>query len=338
MIHKGQRNREQKLKLIDNLEKSQIKLNKWLSKRNIILYVCNECGLQIKFEPKAGKKLNSPYMSYSYNNYIVWFENDENFKPFKNNYKNTNNIWSKYCNYICLNCGNGVEDIKNGCEKCENNNIVSGNELLRKPCPICGTALNDKITFNGYKTYSEKIDKIKDEWFNIYRERYGVKEHEQIHLTDEEKIENNRKMDLYQIYTMDYLYVLNNPYNVLRFEFRDAWLQGYSCILEWGDSIENKFILFGNFISPWIEKTIETEELEQILGLLHKYNFFKRRFFLDKYGLKLDGYTFGLEVKLDSEYRELCIWGIRKGILYDVGMLLLKISGKEFKDFYEYAW
>ena len=43
MIHTGQRNREQKLKLINNLEKSQIKLNKWLAKRNIILYVCSEC-------------------------------------------------------------------------------------------------------------------------------------------------------------------------------------------------------------------------------------------------------------------------------------------------------
>ena len=48
--------------------------------------------------------------------------------------------------------------------------------------------------------------------------------------------------------------------------------------------------------------------------------------------------TMGLEVKLENEYKELCIWGIRSGILYDIAIILTKYVGKTFKELYEYAW
>ena len=277
-------------------------------------------------------------MSYDYDDYLVWFENDINFKPIQNNYKNTKQRWSNSCNHICLNCGKGVENIETGCEKCnKTDSIVAGNELGGKPCPVCGTALNDGILFKGFEAYRLKSDEIQNIWFNIYRERYHVEKPVPPVLTNEEIAENKRRMTLEEIYCMDYTFILNNPNNALRFEFKDAWMRGYNCIIEWGNNIENKFILFKRN-STWIEKNISSDELQDIIKILNKYNFFKRRFFLDKYSLKLDGYTFGLEVKLDDKYRELCIWGIRQGILYDMGMLLLKIAGKTFNDFHEYAW
>jgi DNA-directed RNA polymerase subunit RPC12/RpoP len=338
MIHEGQRNRDQKLKLLDNLRKSEVKLEKWLSKRCITLYLCRECGLQIFFEPKAGRKLNNPYMSYDYEDFLVRFENDTNFKPLVNNCKNTKQHWSNYCNYICLNCGNGVEDVGNGCKKCkETALIVPGNELSGKPCPVCETALNDGITLKGFKSYQEKKDQIIEVWYNIYRERYNVKKPKLPNYTEEEIIKNNRRMSLQELYSMDYKYILNNPNNALRFEFKDAWMRGYNCVLEWGYNIENKFTLY-RYCGIWIEKIVTSNELEQILDLLIKYNFFNRRFFLNSRSIKLDGYTFGLEVKLNDKYKELCIWSIRSDILYEIGMLLLKIAGKKFKDFYEYAW
>jgi hypothetical protein len=110
----------------------------------------------------------------------------------------------------------------------------------------------------------------------------------------------------------------------------------FYCVLEWDDNTEGKLILFQTFNDVWIEKTIAWQEVEQIIEILNNYEFFNKSFFKDYLGL--DGWTFGLEVKIGKKYKELAIWGIYKGILYDVGMLLIKFAGKTFKELYEHAW
>ena len=337
MIHEGERNRGQKLKLINELKKSKIKEDKRQAKRIKTLFLCNQCGLRIFFEQK--KKHNSAYMSYHYNDFHEFFQNDPNFKPFENNYKNTKNDWSCWCKYICLDCGTYIENAEIGCEKCGKGSIVAGNELGGKPCPICGNALNEGIILQGFESYLAKEREIDDEWYNIYRERYQVKKPIPPNYTEEEIVENKHRETFKKIYCLDDTYILNNPHNALRFIFDDSFMCGtFYCILEWNDGTEGKLALFTISDNIWVEKNIEYEKIKLIIEIINKYDYFNKKFYKKDNNIKLDGYTFGLEVKLGNKYKELGIWGIERGILYDVGMLLINFSGKTFKELYKYAW
>jgi hypothetical protein len=337
MIHESERNRGQKLKLINELEKSKIKEDIKQAKRSITLFLCNQCGLRIFFEPK--KKHNSAYIGYYYNDFHEFFKNNADFKTFENNYKNTKLNWWCSCDYICLGCGIYIENEETGCEKCGKGSVVAGNELGGKPCPVCGNALNEGITLQGFETYLAKECEIDNEWCSIYRERYQVKKPIPPNYAKEEIAEKKRRKVLKETYYQDDTYILNNSHNALRFEFRDSFLGGtFYCILEWDDGTEGKLTLLKSFHDVWIEKSIEYNEVGQIIELLDKYNYFNKTFFIDKKRIKIDGNTFGLEVKLGNKYKELGIWGIKSGILYDVGMLLISFSGKTFKELYEYAW
>jgi rubrerythrin len=109
MISLGERNRKEKIKLIHDLKKSTKKYDRILAKRIKILFVCNQCGLRIFYEIKDKKK-GSAYMGYHFEDYLVFFQNQPNFKPFENNYKKTKTQWLNWCNYICLCCGTFIED------------------------------------------------------------------------------------------------------------------------------------------------------------------------------------------------------------------------------------
>ena len=337
MIHEGERDREQKLKLINELKESKIREDIRLAKRCITLFLCGQCGLKISFEPK--EEHNSAYMSYHYEDFKIFFKNDINFRSFENNYKNTKQNWWCPCNYICLDCGTDIENAETGCEKCGKGSIVAGSELGGKPCPVCKTPLNEGITIQGFEAYLAKECEIDNEWCSIYRERYQVKKPIPPNYTKEEIAEENRRNVLKELYYLDDTYILNNPRNALRFEFGDSFLSGsFHCILEWDDDTEGKLILFKYSGSIWIEKSVEYNEVCRVIELLNKYDYFHKTFFKDKNRIKIDGYTLGLEVKFGNKYKELGIWCIKSGILYDVGMLLIKLAGKTFKELYEYAW
>jgi hypothetical protein len=337
MIHEGERNRRQKLKLISDLEKWSKKDNIRLSKRKIILFTCDECGYRIGYEPKKNKT-KTAYMMSHYDNYLVWFEKDPNFIPFDNNYKNAYTNWSSWCNKICLNCGSHIETDEINCNRCKNTNIVLGKELGGKPCPVCGTALNVGIFLQGFEAYTEKKSELDDKWFKIYRERYNVKKPMPPNYTKEEIKENERYETLITKYSQDDKYIFDNVHNALRFVFKDAWMSGFYCILEWDDNLDGILSFFRSFDRKLIEKKIEYYDITKVTDLLSQYDYFHKRFFKNDNSIKLDGYTFGLEVKIGEKYKELCIWGIENGILYDIGMLLLKMAGKTFKELYEYAW
>ena len=125
MIHKGERNRDEKLELIAEFKEQDDIMQ---AKRVNTLFVCNECGLIISFEPKEEKD-HTAYMSCDYNDFRECFENDPDYKPFTNNYKNTYIHWGNCCDSICLDCGSGIENEETICEKCGSLNIVVGNEL-----------------------------------------------------------------------------------------------------------------------------------------------------------------------------------------------------------------
>jgi len=336
MIHEGERNRDEKIKLIIELIESSIEMDIMQAKRTNILYLCSECGLQIAFEPKVVFS-DTPRMDFHYDDYRVWFENDPDFVPFVNNYKNTKvGDWGGHTSKICLDCGKGIFKDEMFETNCEHNNVVSGNELSGKPCPICGEKLNEGIKINGLKVYFSKQSELRNEWWNIYRERYQVKKRMPPRYTEEEIIEQERREALIKCYECDF-FVIDNPQNIIRFEFRDAFMSGtFNCILIWNDSLKGKLILYRRFSNLWVEINIEYEKIEQVINLLDKYDYFKNSFYKENIGL--DGYTFALEVKYKDKYKELAIWGIRRGILYDVGMLLIKFAGKTFKELYRYAW
>jgi len=337
MIHEGERTREKKIKLINDLNEWERKDKIRLAKRNIILFVCIECGLQISYEPKT-KSNKAERLTFDYDDYIVWFKNNPEFKTFENNYKNTNRGNWGGAKKMCMDCGSGLFDDENTnktCLKCGSKNIITGNEICGKPCPICGTKFNEGIKLQGFEAYMAKQNELKEQWWNIYRERYNVKKPIPPNYTEEEKKEIERCESLTKCYEDDY-FVINNSNNVIRFEFSDAWMSGFNCVLEWENNKDGKLTLFRRFSRELIEKNIEYEKIEQVIQLLNKYNYFDKKFYKKTFGL--DGYTFGIEVKYEDKYKELAIWGIRSGILYDVGMLFLKFAGKTFKEYYEYAW
>jgi hypothetical protein len=236
-----------------------------------------------------------------------------------------------------LECGNFVEDKETGCEKCGKKNIILGSELGGKPCPVCKTRLDEGITLRGYETYRKKEEEIKNKWYNIYRERYNVEKPIPQNYSDKEIVEIERRKSLRESFLFDDKYILNKPHNALRFEFEYAFIFGsFYCVLEWDDNSDGKLLLFQTFNNVWVEKTIKWQEVEQIIEILDNYDFFNKSLFEDNEGL--DGWTFGLEVKIGKKYKELAIWGIERGILYDVGMLLIKFAGKTFKELYEHAW
>ena len=85
-----------------------------------------------------------------------------------------------------------------------------------------------------------------------------------------------------------------------------------------------------------MEKLLEYDKIEQIKCLLSKYDYFNHTFYKDdSYSIRLDGCTFGLEVKIDGNYKELALWGIERGFLYDAGMLLIEFAGKTFAELYK---
>jgi hypothetical protein len=336
MIHEGERNREEKVKLIVELLENTIEMDIIQAKRNIILFLCSECGLQISFEPNVVFS-NSPRIDFNYEDFRVWFQNDPDFVPIENNYKNTKiSSWGGPTSQICLDCGKGLFEDEVFNTNCGHKNVVAGSELGGQPCPVCGTKLNKGIEIKGLKAFFAKCSELKDEWWNIYRERYKVKKPLPYNYSQNEIIEQERRKSLIKCYDCDF-YVIDRPNNIIRFEFRDSFFSGnFQCILEWDNESEGKLTLYRHYGDLWIEKNIEYEKVKQIILILEKYNYFDVSSYKKTFGL--DGYTFALEIKYKKEYKELAIWGIEKGVLYDVGMTLIQFAGKTFKDLYKYAW
>lgn len=192
MIYRGERNREEKIKSIAEYKE----LKKWEienAKRCAILFLCKECGLQISFEDRQDD-LNSAYMRFDFDNYKDFFQDEPDYTPFKNDYTYfKTRYWGAPVNHMCLSCGCYIEDLaKNICEECGSRNIVAGNELSGKPCPICGTTFDEGIIIYGLNNFNDKTHELKNEWWDIYRERYNVKKIEPANYTKEEIEEQER--------------------------------------------------------------------------------------------------------------------------------------------------
>jgi len=338
MIHEGERTQESKIKEIYKFNESQKKFKKELSKRFHILFVCSECGLQILYQPITEHN-KYERLDYDYDDYKECFKNDPDFKPFEKKYKNLNiRSWGG-AEKICMDCGKGLfadENTDNTCLNCKGKNIITGNEINGKPCPICGTEFYEGIKLQGYDAYETKIDELRDFWWNKYRKKYNVKKLLPKIITEEEIKEKERIKSLTKCYQENDFYVIGNKNNVIRFEFRDAWLKGFNIILEWFSNENGKLTVFERHSMELTEIIIEYEKIEKIIQIINEHNYFEKRFYKKTFGL--DGYTFGVEIKIEDKYKELAMWGIRSGILYDVGMLLLEFAGKTFKDYYKYAW
>jgi len=153
MIHEGERNKEAKLKLIEKFEQSKIKFTKEQAERFLILYLCSKCSTQISYEP--AKTFKNDRIGFHYDDYKPFFENDSDFTPFINNYKNTEHAYWGGLPLLCLDCASGVdfnEATNNACNKCGTKYIITGTELDGKPCPICSTILNEGIKLQGLET------------------------------------------------------------------------------------------------------------------------------------------------------------------------------------------
>jgi DNA-directed RNA polymerase subunit RPC12/RpoP len=233
MILRGERNREEKLKDIAEYKERKIKDDIEEAKRFHVLFVCQQCGLRISFEPKR-EGFSFSYMSYDFDDYREFFQEEPDYIPLEHNYKNIKSrYWGGPSSYICLDCGSGLFNEKMDlkvCEQCGSRSIVAGNDLCGKPCPVCGTEFGEAIELQGGKTYWAKVGVLKDEWWDIYREKYHVKKPIPPNYTKEEIDEQERRVTLMENYR-DNSYALDSSHNVLRFEFDDAFFLEHFFVL-----------------------------------------------------------------------------------------------------------
>jgi len=337
MSFEGEKNREEKLKEIEEHKTWLIENENEDKQRDFLIFVCSECGLRITFE--KNKNRNTTGMTFIYQDYKEYFINNSDFELFPNKYKIRKiSTWGAPTSYICLDCGHGVfnEEVPTKeCEQCGSKIFTKGNELEGKLCPICSTAFSKGLEILGYEKYCEKRNEINNEWWNIYRERYKVKKPEPVIFTEEENLEEKRQNAIMKIHN-EKDFVINNKNNIIFFRLDDAFWEGsFNCLLEWNNKNNGNFLLYDG-CEIWIDKNIEYEKIENVLKILARYDYFNKKLYKEKIGL--DGYTVTLEVKYEKNYKELAMWCPTDGILKEIGNLLVEYAGMNIKELYEYAW
>jgi DNA-directed RNA polymerase subunit RPC12/RpoP len=213
--------RQEKIKLLDKLDKEN---NKFNTLKNYVFY-CNNCNFRIEVTDRP-----DPYISCKVGNYYE-LEIDKNITK-----RNINGrLWSRPANSICLNCGNTLQKEKNDCQikcdECGSENIVFWKDLPNKKCPDCDGKFDVGILFNTSEELREwDIDEC-IEGISRAKKKYGIKENIIEELTEEEK-RNNEKERILSQYFMDQRYVLNNNYNIIKFDCHRSFHSPFTIIAE----------------------------------------------------------------------------------------------------------
>jgi len=326
--------RQQKIKLLDKIDKERSIFN------NIKHYVfyCNNCNFKVEVSDKP-----ITYISCQVGNYyeLEAFRNEYG-KCITGNERNRNGIkWAGPANSICLNCGNIVQKTNNDyrikCDECSSENIVFWKDLPYKKCPTCSGNFDVGIFFN---TNEELIEWDIDEWIegiSRAKKKYGIKEENIIEELTEEEKRNIEKERVLLEYFMDQRYVINNNYNIIKFDCHRSFHSPFTIIAEWFNEFDNGKIIFCMAYCEenekfYIAKSLENFKIKELLSILDKYKYFTKPNKITRHGL--DGSRWKLEVQIGKSYKEINVWTPNKGVIYDIGNLLIKYSGAIINELY----
>jgi len=319
--------RKEKIKLLDKLDKGN---NEFNFLKHYVFY-CNNCNFRVEVTDRL-----DPYISCQVGNY---YELEINKNRTKRNINGK--LWSRPANSICLNCGNTLKKEKSAlqikCEECGSENIVFWKDLPNKKCPDCDGKFDVGILFN---TRDELIEWDIDEWIEGIakaKKKYGIKEENIIEkLTEEEKRNIEKERILIQ-YFMNQRYVLNNNYNIIKFDCHRSFHSPFIIIAEWLNEIDDGKIIFCLLYGDkneksYIAKNLENCKIKELLSILDKYKYFSKPNKINRWGL--DGSRWTLEVQIGKLYKEIDVWTPNKGVIYDIGNLLINYSGAIINELY----
>ena len=327
-------NKQQKIKLLDKIDKDFEIFN--LHKHYV--YYCNKCNFKISVTDKS-----TPHIECQAGNYYEYKLNREKYgiKIIEDDTKINGRLWSGPADRICLNCGNIMDrnDIKKGnyCNKCKSKNIVLWKNLPGKKCPSCNGKFSIGIMFNTYDEYSKwNIDEWVEEIANA-KNKYGIKEETIIkEFTEEEKRIFERENILLKYY-MDQRYVLNSKYNVIRFHCHRFFHSDFYIIAEWNKINEDGYLIYCMYSCEknekrFISKKLDYIKIKRLIEILDKYKYFSKPNNIKRFGL--DGSRWTLEIQIEERYKEIDIWTPEKGVIYDIGNLLIEYSEVNIKNLY----
>jgi hypothetical protein len=324
-----------KIRLLNKIYRDMDRFNR----QKHIIYCCSNCEFKITVIDR-----NSPYIECQVGNYYEYeIDQNEYGKYIKDHEKNINGTsWSKPANHICLNCGNSLLLNINAenkiCEKCNSRNIVFWNELPGKKCPSCNGIFNDGIIYNTHDEYFESIFKELVDGLAKAKKKYGIKEDsKEIKVyTEEEKQILAVKEALIEKY-MDQWYVINSGTNIIKFECSRSFHGPFCVIAEWdNDNSDGKLIFCMHTSSDdeddYKEMKLENKKIKHLLNILDKYKYFTKPNQIKRFGL--DGSTWILEVQYGKLFKEISVWSPDKGVIYDIGKLLLEYSKPKINEMY----
>jgi ribosomal protein S27E len=326
--------RLQKIKLLDKIDKKSAEFD---ALRHYVFY-CNKCNFKITVTDRP-----DTYIACQVGNYYEYeVDRKEYGKYIKENERNINGtMWSRPADSICLNCGNIMilKDIKNKiiCEKCNNRNIVSWHDLPKSKCPSCNGKFDNGIIFN---TYDELREWNLDEWIELLskaKEKYGIIEEKTFIEYSEEENSIFEKENILLQYFMNERYVLNNKYNIIKFDCHRSFDSPFCIIVEWFNNDNDGNIIFCMYSCEenerrYIAKRLEIYKLNILLSILNKYKYFSKPNKINRHGF--DGSTWTLEVQIGNLYKEIDVWSPNKGVIYDIGKLLIEYSGVIINELY----
>jgi DNA-directed RNA polymerase subunit RPC12/RpoP len=328
-----------KIRLLNKVNRNIDKFNR----QKHVVYFCSNCGFKIAITDR-----DDPYIECRVGNYYEYeVSQNEYGKYINDSEKNINGTrWSKPANHICLNCGNSLlfnsNDENKICEECNSKNIVFWNELPGKKCPSCNGTFNDGIVYNTYDEYSESNFKEQVDGLAKAKKKYGIKEDikediKEIKIyTEEERQMMAAESELREKY-LDQWYVINNNTNIIKFECSRSFHGPFCIIAEWdNDNSDGKLIfcmrIFSDDEDDYKEIKLENKKIKYLLSVLEKYKYFTKPNQIERYGL--DGSTWTLEVQYGKLFKEISVWSPDKGVIYDIGRLLLEYSKPKINEIY----
>jgi hypothetical protein len=324
-----------KIRLLDKIDKETAQFNALKH----IVFLCNNCGFKVAVTDRS-----DPYIECQVGNYHEYDVDPKQYgKYIKKNEKNINGtFWSKPASHICLNCGNSIfyenDNIEKCCEKCNSKNIIFWKDLPRNKCPCCDGIFNEGIMFNSYDEYSEYNFKESINGLSKAKEKYGINEDKIIikEYTEDEKktIEEENKLLKYY---MDLRYVINQTKNVIRYECHRSFHGPFYIIAKWDNDNQDGELIFCMYFPDKNEESfkkiiLENNKIKILLSILDKYKYFTKPNEIKRMGL--DGSTWTLEVQHGKLYKEIHVWSPVKGVIYDLGNLLIEYSGVKINEMY----
>jgi DNA-directed RNA polymerase subunit RPC12/RpoP len=319
-----------KIRLLNRIDRE----NKIFNSQHQIVFLCSNCGFRVVVTDRE-----NPYIACQVGNYYEYdLDPNEYGRYIKKEDENINGtFWSRPASYICLNCGNTLDENIEICDVCGSNNIIFWKYIPGKKCPSCNGIFNKGIIFNTHEEYSDYNLNMWIEGIEKAKIKYGINKTNIIkNISEEEKIKRQELTETIRIY-MDQRYIINRNNNIIKFSCHRSFYPFFDIIVEWNTEDEIGNLIFCSLTFDENEVSfkkidIEYNKIGTLLSILNKYKYFTKPNKIKRMGL--DGSRWTLEVQYNNQYKEINIWTPKDGVIYEIGIKLIEYSGVVIKELY----